>query len=76
MEGNKETLQLNKDVLKGEEFIKASVPFKKGVIAGILILILILCIGIVIGYSIGQGIATDHYTRLLQECQNKSLMLW
>ena len=74
MADNKESVELAKSLFTGEETIKSTISFKKGMIAGVLILILILCIGLLIGYGIGQGVATDHYTRLLTECQNKPLM--
>ncbi len=72
MESNKERVEVGKTLIPGlpaDEVIKTSIPFKKGVIAGLLIVLLVLCIGVLIGYGMGQYIATEHYARLLAECQ-------
>lgn len=61
--------------LKGDK-VKAQISFKKGIIAAVLLMVLLLCVGLLIGYSLGINIATDHYTKLLLECQNRTMFLW
>jgi len=74
MDQDKTSVDLFKSVPSGAEVIKTSVTFKKGIIAGIIILLLVLCIGVLLGYAIGSSMTTQHYTNLLQECQNRSLI--
>lgn len=82
MESDKETMGLDqeglrhaKSLLSSEETIKANISFRKGLIVGLLILVLVLAIGFLLGYAVGQNIATNHYTEIIRECQNKTLFL-
>ena len=76
MEADKETIDHIQNCKDDEEVIKTSIGFKKGVIAGILILILILCVGALIGYAVGTSFSASHYNALLLECQNRTLDIW
>ena len=73
METDQERVRIAKNLFTSEEIIKTNLSFKKGIIAGLLILALVLCVGILIGYSIGANIATDHYSKLLLECQDQNV---
>lgn len=75
MEADKSTMDFTETLEGGEEVIKTQIAFKKGIIAGVLILVLILAIGILIGYSIGQYITTNHYTALMAEQAKKCIFL-
>lgn len=75
MDFNKETLELSKTDNTGQEVIKTQIAFKKGLLAGVLIMILILSIGVLIGYGIGQYITSNHYIALMAEQAEKCLIL-
>lgn len=73
MEKDQERVELAKDLFTNQEVVKTSIGFKKGMIAGILVLVLILCIGILIGYGLGINAAASHYSDLLLECKESCL---
>ena len=72
---DKESIDLVTPLPTGEEVIKTKITFKKGIIAGILILGLILAIGILIGYGLGQYSAASYYSELLADQAKKCIIL-
>lgn len=75
MDSDKETLELSKTDNTGQDVIKTQIAFKKGLLAGVLIMILILSIGVLIGYGIGQYVTSNHYVALLAEQAKKCIIL-
>lgn len=75
MEVDKESLELTVPLPSGEEVVKTQIAFKKGVIAGILILVLILAVGVLIGYGVGQYMTSAYYSQMLAEQAKKCIML-
>jgi hypothetical protein len=75
MDADKETLDLVTPIPSGEEVIKTRISFKKGLIAGILILILILAIGVLVGYGIGQYTTSSYYSQVLADQAKKCIFL-
>lgn len=72
MDEDKASVDVAKSLPGGQEVIKTSLSFKKGIIAGILILILILAVGLLLGYALGSALTADYYGEILKECQERA----